>query len=234
MAFRFKQFSVRDDISSMKVGTDAVLLGAWAGSGGIEGVLDIGTGSGVIALMMAQRFINAEVLGIDIHPESVEQARENFISAPWASRMKALKTSLQQLSAVSPHKFDLVVSNPPFFKDSLLPPDPSRTLARHAGTLSFEELISCSSRLLNDHGTLALILPFKDKAEIHALMGRHELYPGREMNVIPVSGREPNRFLSEWGREPRTIESVDLVIRQDAHLYTEDYRKLTADFYLAL
>lgn len=218
----------------MKVGTDAVLLGAWAGNRDPNNILDIGTGSGIVSLMMAQRFRKAEVLGIDIHPGSVEQANENFRISAWAHNLKAKEVSLQDHIKSSKLKYDLIVSNPPFFKDSLLPPDPSRTMARHTGTLSYEELVRCSAILLQDEGSLALILPYENKAFISGIMKKNRLYLKRELNIIPVRGKEPNRFLSEWGFSQTTSDTGDLTIRLNPNTYTEEYKELTREFYLAL
>ena len=218
----------------MKVGTDAVLLGVWAGTGDRKHILDIGTGSGIIALMMAQRHLGAKVLGIDIHHDSVKQAKENFNFSPWGSRLSARHISLQEYSARAKREFDLIVSNPPYFKDSLLPPDSSRKAARHNTFLSFEDLIRCSVSILKDNGSLALILPYDSKILISCIMEKYKLYLLKEVNIIPVRGKEPNRFLSEWSREKTYPERNELTIRVDPRTYTEEYRELSREFYLAL
>jgi tRNA1Val (adenine37-N6)-methyltransferase len=234
MAFRFKQFTVHDELSSMKVGTDAVLLGAWAGRKGIERILDVGTGSGVIALMMAQRFPDATIIGIDLHKESIRQAEKNFILSPWSERLQALRITLQEMSTTQKLEFDLIVSNPPFFVDSVLPPDPSRKMARHTGTLSYEELVQCSGSLLKKTGNLSLILPYDSKASISAIMEKKDFHLQRESDIIPVRDRQPNRFLSEWGRTKTDLDSGELMIRKDQSTYSEEYKELTEEFYLAL
>ena len=169
MAFRFKQFSIEDDKSSIKVGTDAVLLGAWAGQGNPGLILDIGTGCGLVALMMAQRFQGANVHGIDIHKPSTDQAGENFSKAPWSDRLEAKNISYQLHAEHSKIKYDLIVTNPPFFSGSLLPPDDSKKISKHTSTLTYLEIINGVSNLLTEEGTLSLILPYEKQDEAGCL-----------------------------------------------------------------
>lgn len=220
-------------MASMKVGTDAVLLGAWAGSISIDNILDIGTGSGVVALMMAQRFPEAEICGIDIHNGSVKQAEMNFKNSPWEKRIHAKEISLQELSEKE-NSYGLIVSNPPYFHNSLLPPDQSRKVARHNESLSYEDLIRCSKLLLHPEGKVSFILPCEIKKKIQDLMNEHDMHLQRELDVIPVKGKEANRFLSEWGNIKVDPQIDTLTIRTDPNNYSSDYREFTREFYVAL
>ncbi len=218
----------------MKLGTDAVLLGAWAGIGKAENILDIGCGCGIISLMLAQRFPQAKISAIDIHRGSVEQARDNFDTSPWRKNMSARQISLQELLASETSSYDLIVSNPPFFIDSLLPPDQDKKLAKHTGSLSYAELAEGSSGLLRPGGRFALILPY-DKREVfsqHAL--QNKLYLSRQLILTPICGKAANRVLLEWTNEKSDSFTEYLTIRKKNREYTDDYRDLTADFYLAL
>ena len=155
--FRFKQFAVEQDDVAMKVGTDGVLLGAWANCEGAKRILDIGTGTGVIALQMAQRNAEAQIHAVEIDEAAAKRARANFDNSPWAERLNVEQTAVQEFSPAE--KFDLIVSNPPYFVDSLLPPDTKRSTARHTHDLTFEELDNAVARLLAGDGKFALILP---------------------------------------------------------------------------
>jgi tRNA1Val (adenine37-N6)-methyltransferase len=234
MSFHFRQFSVDDDRSTMKVGTDAVLLGCWAGSGDPARVLEVGAGCGVISLMLAQRFPRADILAIDVHTPSVQQAMENFNSSPWKNRLTAMECSIQDHVRQHPEPYDLIVSNPPFFSNALLPPDAKRKLARHTGRLSFTELAGCAGSLLQPGGTFALILPSGSQTAFEEHAGRHGLHKLREMAVVPVSGKPPNRLMTEWSREKGEMTFEKLTIRNEMNEYSHEYSGLTAAFYVAL
>lgn len=234
MAFRFKQFSVEDDKASMKVGTDAVLLGAWATHPQAGKILDIGCGSGVLSLMMSQRFSQAEVTGIDIHSPSVLQSQENFNRSKYHKRLQALNISLQDYATASDHKFDLIISNPPFFTNALLPPDPKKANAKHTQKLSFKEMASCVKHLLAAKGVFALILPALDQEKFECEARNIGLYKSREMIIRPVDGKEPNRIISEWTKAQHSPSREFLSIRTKDKNYSTAYIELTQDFYLAL
>ena len=158
MAFHFRQFDLHDDQSTMRVGTDAVLLGAWVNPGNIKNILDIGTGCGILALMMAQKS-NALIKAIDVDKKSVGQASMNFLQSPWFKRMKAIQCSLQEMADRRTDIFDLVVTNPPYFSNSLKSPDIKRNTARHDDLLNSHDLLAGVIRLVNEHGKFCLILP---------------------------------------------------------------------------
>jgi tRNA1Val (adenine37-N6)-methyltransferase len=234
MTFRFKRFSVNDDMSSMKVGTDAVLLGAWARHGQGDHILDIGTGSGLIALMIAQRYPEAHILGIDIHPASITEAKKNFKSSPWRERLSAKEISLQEFSISNPEKFGMIISNPPFFNDSLLPQTSNKMMARHTGMLGHDELAEGCTQLLTEKGKLSIILDM----EGHETFNRHAQTKGlfliRKLLITPVKGKAPNRILSEWGKKEAVMNTGNLCIRDRSGAFSPEYIELTRAFYLAL
>lgn len=222
MSFRFKQFFIEDSKCAMKVGTDGVLLGAWAPTG--TRILDVGTGSGLIARMLMQRCPEAEVEGIDIDPNAVEQARENGV--------KAFVSSLQEWQG----KYDLIVSNPPYFQNSLKNPDKGRQTARHTDTLSYEELIKHSARLLTEDGQLALILPAEAENEIRQLAGAEGLYLTRVTRVYSKESKPARRVLMAFSLDTgmpgyRCTEDT-LVLEDEKGGRSLPYQTLCRDFYL--
>ena len=227
--FRFKQFAVEQEDVAMKVGTDGVLLGAWANSDNVKRILDIGTGTGVIALQMAQRNPIAHIHAVEIDNTAAKRARANFDLSPWAERLTVEQTAVQEFAPAE--KFDLIVSNPPYFVDSLLPPDAKRSTARHTHDLTFEELDSAVCRLLDDNGRFALILPV---AEFEKYLALTQLHLVRRCDVCPVEGGAIKRIMGEFAKQPTTeIEIENIAIERGRRGdYTDDYRALTKDFYL--
>lgn len=243
--FRFKQFTVRHDRCAMKVGTDGVLLGAWAGASesseeasqpaiisAIERILDIGTGSGLVALMLAQRFPNAFIDGIDIDSSAVLQAKDNFSASPFCARLRAYSSPLQYWQPQE--KYDLIVSNPPYFSNSLLCPDNTRTMARHDNTLSFAELFEHSDRLLSPCGTLALVLPADAEKEILALSRLHHLYCVRLCRVHTTAAKPAKRILIAFSRQALTcpLTPETLCLSENGLPRSAAYSALTQAFYL--
>ncbi len=230
--FKFKQFSIADDRCTMKVGTDAVLLGCWVNLASAQNILDIGTGSGVIALMLAQRS-NGYIDGIDIDTPSTEQAHQNITNSKWGNRINIINISLQEYCNNLSKRYDLIVTNPPFFSNSLRSPKEKRNIARHNDNLSFDELIRGVKQLLNHDGRFCLILPenessnFRDNALINGLFLTRRLY------VYPKQERHVKRILSEYSfQRPPSIDRKKLIIRNDDDTFTEEYQELTKDFYL--
>ena len=227
--FKFKQFAVEQEDVAMKVGTDGVLLGAWANTDNAKRILDIGTGTGVIALQMAQRNPVAQIHAVEIDETAAHRARANFDLSPWAERMNVEQTAVQEFSPAE--KFDLIVSNPPYFVDSLLPPDAKRSTARHTHDLSFEELDSAVCRLLADDGLFALILPV---VEFEKYLALTQLYLVRRCDVCPVEGGAVKRIMGELAKQkPTSIVHENIAIERGKRGdYTDDYRALTKEFYL--
>lgn len=204
----------------MKVGMDGVILGAWAKGG--QRILDVGTGTGLIALMMAQRYEDAVVTGIDIDEGAVTQARENITASPFKDRIQILHEAVQQHKGV----YDAIVSNPPYFVDSLKAPDHQRNTARHADNLSYAELIQAAYRLLSDGGELSVVVPFDYKKRMEDEATFVGFFPYRVLGVRTVSGKPAKRYLLSFVKHP--VEKDFQVITLD----DQDYKALTQDFYL--
>ncbi len=243
LGFRFRQFFVSHDRSSMKVGTDGVLLGAWAPvSNQPLRILDIGTGSGLIALMLAQRCPEAQIDAIDIDPASCHQAQANFAASPWPERLNVMHCSLQEWAngqRLMPNNqdYDLIASNPPYFTDSLKAPDAARCAARHNDSLPFDMLILHAAQLLKPDGILALIVPLEAEPTLQSLATPHGLQCICRCYVHPKPQRPPKRVLIAWtngkllGTE--STERTEKIILEDEHgTRSAEYRQLTKDFYL--
>lgn len=240
LGFQFKQFFVAHDRCAMKVGTDGVLLGAWAEPAvsiqpSAFRILDVGTGSGLVALMLAQRFPEAHIDAIDIDEAAVEQAAENFAASPWSDRLHAYHSRLQDWQSHSVPS--LIVSNPPYFQNSLKNPDKGRELARHTDTLSYEELLCHSARLLSEHGRLAIILPAEAEQEIRTLAAQHSLFTTRVTRVYSKETKPARRVLLQF--EKSDYRGTDISIAEDRLVLEDDkgtrsaaYQEITKDFYL--
>ena len=217
----------------MRVGTDGVLLGAWAGQGRLNHILDVGTGTGLIALMMAQRFPVAKVDALDIDDKAVVRAKENASVSLWSDRISIYHSSFQEFIQAENHQYDLIVSNPPFFHRAFKPPDLIRHIARHDDRLPAEVLFERSSELLSRAGLLALVLPYLGHQQILELAAKHDFHPSRVLFVRPVPHKEFNRILIEFSRKPGSIERNEITIEEHGrHKYSRDYIALTKDFYL--
>ena len=230
--FAFKQFTVRHDRCAMKVGTDGVLLGAWTDLSHSRRILDIGTGTGLIALMLAQRCMDARITAIDLDSAAVEQAQENIQASPWKDRIEALQ---QDICTYHPNgTFDTIVSNPPYFIDSLKCPDGQRSTARHTDTLDADRLIGKVSELLTSDGRFSIILPAEQTEDLIRVAGEKGLHPSRQTWVITRPGLSPKRILMEFRKTPVTLQPDELVIELERHVYSEEYIALTQEFYLKM
>lgn len=228
--FRFKEFQVDDSLAAMKVGTDGVLLGAWAAVEHSRNILDVGTGSGLIALMVAQRS-GADVVAVDISEDAVRQAEYNVAQSPWSERVEVRLGDIRTMTF--DHQFDHIVSNPPYFEESLQCLDAGRNLARHTTSLSFEELVGAAERLLIDGGLLSVVLPADAAARFRRVaFGR--LWLVRQLDVVTKQGETVKRTLMEFKRSdsPSMPRCETLAIHSLDGSYTDDYRRLTQDFYL--
>ena len=213
----------------MKVGTDGTLLGAWASmpepaESNVPRILDIGTGTGLIALMMAQRYPKAEATGIDIDNDAVRQACENASASPFADRVTIVRGDIR--ATAFQHTFDAIVCNPPFFADSLESPDARRTLARHAATLSLRQLMECSWRLLSDGGELSVVMPFDSKGHLESEAALAGFFKVRQCAVKTTAQKPPRRLLAAFRKHPAQTESTEMVIGSEA------YSKITKNYYL--
>ncbi|MDR1919106.1 MAG: methyltransferase [Tannerellaceae bacterium] len=233
--FRFKQFMIRQERCAMKVGTDGVLLGAWVGLDGCRKMLDVGTGTGVIALMLAQRKPEATVEAVEIDESAYGQAKENAGDSPFARRIHMIHAPFSDYASQTDSKYDLIVSNPPYFVRSLKNPDPQRRIARHTDSLAVEELIEKAKGLLTKDGRLALILPAGQADELSAIAQSNELSVTRQTLVIPFPGAAPKRILSELSTALSPACTADSLLIADAcRQYTTAYVALTRDFYLKM
>ena len=222
--FKFKQFTIWHDKCAMKVGTDGVLLGAWAPLG--SRILDVGTGSGLIARMLMQRYPEAEVEGIDIDEAAVAQAKENGV--------RAFQARLQDWKSDIGNCYDLIVSNPPYFQNSLKNPDRGRELARHTDSLGYEELIAHSARLLKEEGQLALILPAEAEEEIRNLAARYSLFPTHITRVYSKETKPARRVILAFSRKNSIVGLIEdsLVLEDEKGGRSAAYSKLCEEFYL--
>jgi len=227
--FRFKQFTVYHDLCAMKVGTDGVLLGAWADCKQAKTILDVGTGSGLIALMLAQRS-EAKVYSIDIDENACKQAKINFDNSPFFNRLTIEKCAFQLWNP--PLHFDLIVSNPPYFSDSLKSPDSGRNFARHNDSLFFSELIKKSISILNPGGKLAVILPLSGFDGFQSLAMENHLFLCRKTFVSSLAHKPPKRILLEYSNKEMECKENLLVIEKSPKIYSEEYIGLIGGFYL--
>ena len=228
--FRFKKFSVKQSDSLMKVGTDGVLLGAAVTCNNPRKVLDIGTGTGLISLMIAQRS-NAMITAVDINAEAIELANENFSNSDWSPRLKAISSAIQDFSTLE--KFDLIVSNPPYFNTGNAAPIKGRAIARHDSELSLADLLSAIKRLLQENGLAAIIYPALQKEFFEQELENSGLSLIKRFFISPKTGYEPNRIIFEIAHSSFNVTDAFIVIENaERHDFTEDYRLLTKDFYL--
>lgn len=233
--FKFKKFTVYHDKCAMKVGTDGVLLGVWATVDGAKNVVDIGTGSGLIALMMAQRNPEAKILGIDVDESAVAQAADNFATSPFSERLLIRHSSFEEWTMETDEKVDSIISNPPFFSDSLQSPNTARTLARHNNTLPLESLFFNSKRKLTDNGLLSLILPYDQKNTALKIADNCGFSLSRITTVFPTPNSIAKRVLLEFAVTdvPHPSEN-QLIIEESRHVYSENFISLVKDFYLKM
>lgn len=228
--FQFKKFIVHQDKCAMKVGTDGVLLGAWADVTNAAQILDVGTGTGLVALMLAQRADNAFITAVEIDKNAALQAEENINLSQWKQRMEVLQTDFRKLS--TDKKYDLIVSNPPYFTNSLQSPDDKRNSARHDNQLTHSELLSKCSELLSPSGKLAVIVPVNVCENIKQSANSNGLYLSRQTNIVTVPGKEPKRCLMEFSRADTPCSVTSLVIEEKRHVYSNEFKELLKDFYL--
>jgi tRNA1Val (adenine37-N6)-methyltransferase len=234
--FNFKQFSIEQDRCAMKIGTDGVLLGAWAP---IEqnpfSILDIGTGTGIIALMLAQRSAAQQIDALEIDENAYEQATDNFENSPWNDRLFCFHAGLDEFMEEPEDEYDLIVSNPPFYAEDYKTNDEKRDLARFQDALPFEDLIEAADLLLSENGILAVIIPFKEEERFLAIAHDFELYPIKITHVKGSPTAEIKRSLLALSRNKIDNFPIDvLTVELARHEYTPEYIALTQEFYLKM
>lgn len=232
--FKFKRFTVYHDLCAMKVGTDGVLLGTWTNADRAANILDVGAGSGLIGLILAQRYPEAMIDSIDIDESACMQANENYKHSPFDKISPCQNISLQYFVEKSTAKYDLIVSNPPFFNKSLKSPNLQRNTARHTDVLLIENLIGLSAQLLNDNGRIAFIFPFADKDYLISLSEHNHLYTTRIADVYTKPESNPKRVLIEFSKIKETQTLTDLTIETARHTYSPEFTELVKDFYLKI
>lgn len=229
--FHFKQFTVRHDRCTMKVGTDAVLIGAWVDVTDTQNILDIGTGSGVIALVLAQRTQpSVHIESVEIEKDDADQAAENFRNSPWASRMGLHHGSIQDYHPFV--EFDLIVTNPPYFNRSLAPPDKKRHQVRHTTSLSYDDLLSAVARLLTKNGRFNLILPFREASLFSEVAFRYGFFCSRRYHFRTRKEKPLERTLMEFTRQPHSVAEGEILLYDKGLLWSSSYRDLITNFYV--
>ena len=231
--FQFKQFAVEHAGAAMKVGTDGVLIGCWANVEGARTVLDIGTGSGVIALILAQRTEQDAVIhAVETEPEAAEQAVRNVASSPWPDKVQVHPVRIQEFRPGL--KFDHIVSNPPFFVNSFLPPDRRRTKARHTASLSFADLIASAIALMDPRGKFSVIIPPVEGAILREYALQHGLYCSRLCEFRPRAEKRIERWLMEFTFQDKETAKEQLVMYGTGDEWTPGFKALSKDFYLKI
>lgn len=234
--FQFKQFSIEQDRCAMKIGTDGVLLGAWTPiENNPYNILDIGTGTGIIALMLAQRSAAQQIDALEIDEEAYEQATDNFENSPWNDRLFCFHAGLDEFVEEPEEEYDLIISNPPFYSEDYKSNDDKRDLARFQDAMPFEELIEAADLLLSENGIFSVIIPFKEEENFIATAKENELYPIKITRVKGTPSTGTKRSLLAFCRNKNTITIEDeLIIEIERHSYTPQYKELTKDFYLKI
>jgi len=235
MTFTFKQFQVNQDRCAMKIGTDGVLLGAWTPLiNNPYNVLDIGAGTGILSLMLAQRSNAEQIDAIEIDEEAYEQCVENFEASPWGDKLFCFHAGLDEFVDEPEDEYDLIISNPPFYTDDYKSDNASRDLARFEDALPFEELIEAAALLLSDNGIFSVIIPYKEEERFVSLCKELDLFPLKMTRVKGTPTSEIKRSLLAFCRMEQTPLIDELVIEISRHNYTPEYIELTKEFYLKM
>lgn len=229
--FQFKQFTVWHDKCAMKVGTDGVLLGAWTSVQNAHKILDVGTGTGLVALMLAQRSLpDADIVALEIDETAAGQARENVTRSPWKERVEVVQADFRDYQSLD--KFDVIVSNPPYFVDSLECPDQQRNAARHNDSLAYEELLEGVAGLLAEDGAFTIVIPVDVADRVKMIAAVKNLYALRQLNVITKPGGVPKRTLVTFTFSNQECVVEELLTELARHQYSEEYIALTQEYYL--
>jgi len=234
--FQFKQFNVEQDKCAMKVGTDSVLLGAWCPiDNNPISVLDIGAGTGVLSLMLAQRTNAEQIDSVEIDEEAYEQCVSNYENSPWSDRLFCYHAGLDELVEDPEDEYDIIISNPPFYSEDFKTDNTQRDLARFQDAMPFEDLVEAADLLLSENGLFAVIIPYKEEEKFIDLCAEFELYPVKVTRVKGSHKTPTVRSLMAFKRYELSVLTADeLVVEINRHEYTDDYINLTKDFYLKM
>ncbi|MDA7706152.1 MAG: methyltransferase [Flavobacteriaceae bacterium] len=233
--FRFKQFSVAQDQCAMKIGTDAVLLGAWTGlDSQPNSILDIGAGTGILALIMAQRSTAELIDALEIDADAYEQCVENFENSDWGDRLFCYHASLDEFTEEIEDQYDLIISNPPFYTDTFKTENEVRNQARFEDAMPFNELLKSVSQLLSPTGHFNVVIPFSEETSFIELAAKEGLYPSKILTIRGQKSSPLKRSMICFTFKKQAIETRELVIEIARHQYTKEYTSLTKDFYLKL
>jgi len=233
--FQFKEFSIDQDRCAMKIGTDGVLLGAWTSVQDPYSILDIGAGTGILALMLAQRSDAEQIDALEIDEDAYEQCVENFENSSWANRLFCYHAALDEFTEeMKDEKYDLIISNPPFYTEDYKSGDTARNMARFAEALPFEELIKFASELLSDEGSFAVIIPYSEEEYFLKLSEKVNLFPNRITRVRGAEKTPVKRSLLQLSFTESSFSPDELILEESRHQYTQDYQKMVAPFYLKL
>ncbi|MCD1115880.1 tRNA1(Val) (adenine(37)-N6)-methyltransferase [Chryseobacterium turcicum] len=225
--FTFKQFEIQQSKNVFRVGTDGVLLGVLANVNHASKALEVGTGTGLISLMLAQRNASAQFLGIDINEDAVDLTRSNFENSPFTTRLKNNHQDFKSFE--SAEKFDLIVSNPPYFEESGSEKD---KLARQTVELNFLQLIAKSSKLLSENGILSVIIPFEAGVDFTRIALESQLFLSRKINIIGIENSKIKRLVLEFSLEEKEVEESDFIIEKSPRQYSDQYLELTKEFHV--
>ncbi|WP_264560237.1 tRNA1(Val) (adenine(37)-N6)-methyltransferase [Flavobacterium sp. N2270] len=236
MSFYFKQFTIHQDRCAMKIGTDAVLLGAWSPiPKNIFSVLDIGSGTGVLSLMLAQRTLAEQIDAIEIDEEAYEQCVQNFENSNWGDRLFCYHAGLDEfVQEMEDESYDLIISNPPFYTDEYKSDTEKRNVARFQDALPFEELIDSAANLLNEFGVFSVIIPCKEEEKFIQIAKQFHLHPFKITRVKGTPNSELKRSLLAFTWDEQITIEDELIIEVTRHQYTQEYIQLTKEFYLKL
>ncbi|PCI29030.1 MAG: hypothetical protein COB67_05020 [SAR324 cluster bacterium] len=231
--FQFKQFQVNQEHCAMKITTDSCLLGAYVPVGQASTILDIGAGTGVLALMLAQRS-TCWVDAVEIDRDTVCQAEANMLQSPWRGRLQIYEASVQNFMGGRVEQYDCIVSNPPYYSQSQLSVQRKKKIAWHDVTLNFYDLVHAAKRLLSNEGTFHLILPFLETQRFIDIAVEQGLFPVERLNIAPQADRPVNRVILSLSHHTKTLIEKDFVLYQDHQVYTHQARTLFSPYYLAL
>lgn len=231
--FHFKSFSLNHHRSTMKVGTDAVLLGIWTDLTGVKTAMDVGAGCGIISLLLAGR-APIKVDAVELDEDSFEEASQNFKESPYSDRLRIFRSDFNEFVPQENKKYDLIVSNPPFFINDLHSKDPKKRMARHTQSLSYEQLLTGSKKLLNAEGKISVVLPYRESRVLLSMMEAEGFFVEKKLIIFPMLGKEPNRINLLLGQKPTDEQTDKFIIRDENGSFTSQYVDFVKGYYLSI